>query len=135
MVTKMIFIDTGAFIAKYIKNDQHHTEATLKWKQIGEEKFYTSNHIIDETITLLSRKTNNLFALDKGKRILASPLFTILRSDLNDELIALKYFEKFADKKISFTDCLSISLMERYRINKIFTFDDHFKFHPKVELI
>jgi len=131
----MIFIDTGAFIAKYIKNDEYHIEATLKWKQISEEKLYTSNHIIDETITLLSRKTNNLFALDKGKRIFASPLFTILRSDLNDELIALKYFEKFADKKISFTDCLSMSLMERYRINKIFTFDEHFTFSSKVEVI
>jgi len=126
----MIFIDTGAFIARYIKNDNHHFEAINKWDNLikRKKKLFTSNHIIDETITFLARKTNYLLALDKGRRIYSSNLFDILRTNLEDEIRALRYFEKYADKKISFTDCLSMALIERYRISKIFTFDSHFKY-------
>lgn len=124
----MIFIDTGAFIAKYIKNDQYHKEALKKWELIINEKLFTSNHIIDETITLLARKTDHRFALEKGKIILTSKLFTILRTDIEDEFRALIFFEKFADKKVSFTDCLSMALIERYKIKTVFSFDGHFKY-------
>ena len=45
----MIFIDTGAFIAKYLANDQYHTVAIKRWNKIlDKNKLFTSNHIIDE---------------------------------------------------------------------------------------
>lgn len=125
----MIFIDTGPFLAKYIKNDQYHSLAVEKWKMVKKEnKVFTSNHVIDEAITLLSRKTDFYFAFEKAKRIYSTDRFTILRTDLEDELRALKYFKKYSDQKVSFTDCLSMSLIERYRIDKIFTFDRHFSY-------
>lgn len=125
---KMLFIDTGAFVARYVQKDQFHIEATRKWTAIAGRRLFTSNHIVDETITLLSRKTNHPFALDKGRRILASKAITILRTDAEDEFRALKFFEKYADQKVSFTDCLSLSLIDRHKLSTVFTFDEHFRY-------
>ncbi len=43
-----------------------------------------------------------------------------------DELAALDYFQKYADQSVSFTDCVSFVLMEKYRIPTAFSFDRHF---------
>jgi uncharacterized protein len=131
---KMIFIDTGPFIAKYVQKDHFHDEALEKWAAIANRKLFISNHILDEIITLLSRKTSHLFALDKGRRILASPAITILRTDAEDEFKAITLFEKYADKRVTFTDCLSLALIHRYRLRSVFTFDGHFRFF-KVEVL
>lgn len=124
----MIFIDTGAFIAKYIENDQYHSSALKKWNRIiDKNKLFTSNHIIDETITLLMRKTNSSFAVEKAKIFYQTEIFKILRSDVEDEIFALKLLEKYQKHEITFTDCLTIALMRRYNIKNVFTYDSHFK--------
>lgn len=53
-------------------------------------------------------------------------MLTILRPDVSDESAALDLFRKFADQKVSFTDCVSFALMRRHRLKKAFTFDRHF---------
>ncbi|MEW6482568.1 MAG: PIN domain-containing protein [bacterium] len=124
----MIFVDTSAFIARYIEKDQYHKKALIKWKKIiGKSKLYTSNHIIDETITLLLRKTTSTFAIEKAKILYTTKAFETMRSDIDDELMALEVLEKYKDQKLSFTDCLSVASMKRNKIRKIFTFDNHFK--------
>jgi predicted nucleic acid-binding protein len=35
-------------------------------------------------------------------------------------------FAKFADQRVSFTDCVSFILMRRHRLARAFTFDRHF---------
>ena len=44
-----------------------------------------------------------------------------------DELVSLKLFEKYADQKISFTDCVSFTLTRKVGLNRVFTFDKHFR--------
>ena len=50
----------------------------------------------------------------------------ILRPNQEDELAALRYFEKFADQKISYTDCVSFVLMKGKNLRHAFAFDRHF---------
>ncbi len=40
---------------------------------------------------------------------------------------AWKMFKKYEDKELSFTDCISFVLMKNLKLNKAFTFDEHFK--------
>lgn len=124
----MLFIDTGALIARYLKQDQHHDSAIRKWKKIqnSDEKCFTSNFVLDELFTLLARWTDYAFAAEKAHIIYASTTFKILRPDQVIEEQAIELFLKYADQKISFTDCVSFALMKHHKIKRAFSFDRHF---------
>ena len=125
----MIFIDTGAFLARYIERDQHHATAQRAWPELGgsRQKAFTSNFVLDETLTLLARRISYSFAAERAAFIWASDALTILRPEESDELAALDLFRKYADQKVSFTDCISFALMKRHRLRRVFTFDRHFQ--------
>ncbi len=124
----MIFIDTGAFIARYMKYDQYHQHAMKKWGSILKSPdLYTSNHVIDETITFLLRRTSPDFAVEKAEILLSTDVIHTLRNDQEDEQEALEILKRYKDQKLSFTDCITSALMKRYKIDRIFTFDSHFR--------
>lgn len=47
----MIFLDTGAFLARYVQRDQYHTQAIRHWRQLRRERrrCFTSNFILKDT--------------------------------------------------------------------------------------
>jgi uncharacterized protein len=124
----LIFVDTGAFIARYVQRDQHHDHALPVWKRIEREKerFCTSNFVIDELATLLARGSNYSFAAQKISSLYESEVITILRPSGAEEQRALEFFVKYADQEVSFTDCVSFALMQAHRITRVFCFDRHF---------
>lgn len=124
----MIFIDTGAFIGRYVARDQYHDRATECWSDIEppRDRLFTSNAVLSETFTLLGRFEGYAFAAQRAANIYSSGTLTILRSNHEDEVNALGFFRKFADQRVSFTDCLSFILMRKQRIARAFTFDRHF---------
>lgn len=86
----------------------------------------TSSYVLDETITLLARRTSYEFAAERARNLFKSNALSILRPDENDELAALQLFQKYADQIVSFTDCVSFVLMERRQIECAFSFDRRF---------
>jgi predicted nucleic acid-binding protein len=124
----VIYIDTGAFLARHLSRDQYHGQANSFWNSIKKkgEACTTSNFVLDETFTLLGRRAGYDFAAQRARNIYASEWLKILRSEKNDELRAIDYFEKYSDHCLSFTDCISIALMQRKKIKRVFTFDHHF---------
>lgn len=124
----MIFVDTGAFIARYDHADQHHLDAMAIWNKLakGSTRLLTSNFVLDETFTLIARRAGYAFAATTARAIYDSAAFTILRPDDEDERQALDWFTRFADQRVSFTDCVSFALMRRNRLKAAFAFDRHF---------
>jgi len=124
----LIFIDTGAFLARYVQRDQYHEQAVQHWRQIQLERrrCFTSNFVLDETFTLLARRTSYTFAALRATHLLQSSTLVILRPDQEDEYTAARHFQKYADQRVSFTDCISFALMEKYHLLHAFTFDQHF---------
>ncbi len=124
----MIFVDTGAFVARYIRQDGHHRKARRAWAEIdrSRSRCFTSSFVLDETFTLLGRRSSYSFAADRARALLRSEALTILRPDADDEGRGVDLFAKFADQKVSFTDCISFVLMRRQRLERAFTFDRHF---------
>lgn len=122
------YIDTGAFIARFMVADQFHLQALDVWEKLAKsaKTCVTSNHVLDETFTLLARRVSYAFSAEKAHLIYHSDLFQIVRSTQEDELLALGLFEKYADQSVSFTDCLSFVLMKKMRIQHVFSFDRHF---------
>jgi len=124
----MIYIDTGAFLARHLSKDQYHRQAISFWDQIRKknEKCVTSNFVLDETFTLLGRRAGYGFAAQRARNIYASESLDILRPSREDEMEAIGFFEKYSDHRLSFTDCVSFVLMKIKRVKRVFTFDHHF---------
>lgn len=125
----MIFVDTGAFVARFLERDQFHKAARSCWRKLAKQptRCFTSNLVLSETFTLLGRRASYSFACERARGLVTSKALTILRPDTEDDLRALDLFEKLADQRVSFTDCVSFQLMRRARIERAFTFDRHFR--------
>ena len=126
----MIFIDTGAFLARYVQRDQYHSPAIAHWHRLEQERrrCYTSTYVLDELFTLLARKTTYEFAATRAQKLLQSQALIRLRPEPEDEQAAVDFFRKFADQQVSFTDCVSFVLMRKNHLSQVFTFDQHFAF-------
>jgi predicted nucleic acid-binding protein len=70
----VIFVDTGAFIARHLRTDQYHLQAKKGWGTIARRgwRCVTSNFVLDETFTLLARRASYAFAVERARNILAS---------------------------------------------------------------
>ena len=60
----MIFVDTGAFLARYLARDQYHQRAVEGWRLLGRHRSVTTAHVLDEVFTLLGRRAGNAFAAE-----------------------------------------------------------------------
>lgn len=125
----MIFVDTGAFLARHLSRDQHHVEAVAGWQALAqaETDCCTSHFVLDELFTLLGRRAGYAFAVERARAIYASSVLTILRPDRDCEIAAIDWMARYADQSVSFTDCISFQLMRLNRIDTAFTFDRHFE--------
>ena len=125
---KRLFVDTGAFIAREIGGDQHHESASRAWREIekGNYQLFSSEHVFDESATLIARRTTYAWAADWGNDVMEIGI-DWLRADAAEWKQALLLMKKFADQGVSFTDCLSAVLMKRAGIKLVFGFDRHFE--------
>jgi hypothetical protein len=125
-----IFIDTGVFVALRNADDEFHTRGKELMKRALKCEFgtaFTSDYVLDEAITTaLVRTKRHDLAVDIGKYIIESQRITKLYT--TEEIIAMawKKFQTFKDKPMSFTDCVSLALMEKNRIKQIMSFDSGF---------
>jgi len=124
----VIFIDTGAFVARYVERDQYHAQAAEYWSHIRRSGLacLTSSFVLNETFTLLSRRATYEFAAERARNLYASSILEVLRPTEEEEVAAIEYLEKYADQQVSFTDCISFALMRARDIRDVFTFDRHF---------
>ena len=125
-----VFIDTGVFVAARNKSDVNHKRAIELLREALQGKYgaiYTSDYIFNEAVTVaLIRTGKPEIALDIGNFILSSKKLKILHVDHTVFIEAWKNFNKYMNKRLSFTDATSITLIERYGIKQIMSFDKHF---------
>ena len=129
-----LFLDTSAFVAIEDTDDNNHQKSLELREQIREGKtpfrrLYTSNYIVDETLTLLRYHCGHRVAVTFRKTLEASKVVEILWVTEPLEATAWKVFEKRSDKDYSFTDCTSFALMDAEAIRNAFAFDEHFSQH------
>jgi len=124
---KRIFIDTGAFLAREIRADQHHEAAMVLWDQLASSavSLFSSEHVLDETASLLARRTSYAFASGWVEDALASGI-QWLQTGSKDLSRSSGHMSKFADQGVSFTDCISFTLLKREKIRLVAGFDHHF---------
>ncbi len=127
-----LFLDTGAFIAREKSDDKYHRAALTTFSDISAgrlpyRRFYTSNFVLNETVTLLLYRSGPTAAKEVLKRMRASPNLRILHVTSEVEGRADELFERFAQSRVSYTDCTSKALMEQESIDTAFSFDRDFR--------
>ena len=127
MGNKYFFINTGAFYAFVDKKDDEHKEVVNILKNRN-ERFITSNYIIDELITLFRFRG---IPFEKFCSFIDSlwneEICNILRVTREIDFTAWKLLRKYKDHDFSFTDCTSFILMQQYGMKKVYSMDKHFQ--------
>lgn len=123
------FIDTWGWIVLEDRLDPSH-ERTVKcyekaWKEQG--TVWTSDFVLDETLTFLFMRRPFAEARRFARGILASPSIRIESVTRQRFQAAFGLRERFSDKpKISFTDLTSMAIMSELKITNVVTADAHF---------
>lgn len=127
-----VLIDTWGWISLYNKREKKHEEVNNWYRGFRRQHgiIYTTDYVLDETFTLLFRRTPFDLAaeamttideaIDKGYLVLER--ITPDRFEKTKKL-RLKYRDK---NLISFTDLTSAVVMIEKEIETILTEDDHF---------
>ena len=125
-----LFIDTGIFVAAVNIADKNCERAKELLEKVLEGEFgavYTSDYVIDETITATLARTKKLeLAIGVGEYVLGTPRIRKLRvsEDVFDS--AWGKFKSLGGRPMSFTDCTSLALMEKSGVRNIASFDSGF---------
>jgi uncharacterized protein len=82
--------------------------------------------VFDETLTLVRRRLDHARAKAVARRLRSSPSVVLLHIGEEDFAAGLEWFERYADKTFSFTDCVSFAVMRRMKLKTALTFDQHF---------
>lgn len=128
-MSRTLFIDTGAFYARYVARDQYHDNAVSLWKKIEKERppLVTTNFVLEELVSLLIYRFGSQDGLQAAREIYASHAFEIVHVSLEIELEGFEWIGRFTDQKFSMTDACSFALMASRRLKTAFTFDHHFE--------
>ena len=127
----MIFIDTGAWIALSDRKDQYHRDAIVIYTRLKQKKelLLTTDYIIDETVTRLRYDigySTTIKFLDLIERTKKTDVLTVIRIDDNLFQEAKLLFQKYDSVILSFTDCTSFAVCQKYKIRETLAFDQHF---------
>jgi predicted nucleic acid-binding protein len=129
----MLFVDTWGWVVLHNKRETKHDEVKAFYRQyrLSGANIYTTDYVLDETLTLLFRR----LPLDLAKTSMKSINDAIEQGYLHLEWMSAPRFEetkvlrlRFDDKpRISFTDLTSMVVMKELGVKDIVTGDEHFE--------
>lgn len=122
----MVFVDTGAWFAKFVPEDPQHARVEA-WFNSTPEPLITTDYCIDETLTLLVARQRLARALVAGRALFDPNVTRIHFVTQNQIERAWILFQQRAVAGWSFTDCTSKIVMDDLDIRSAATLDEHFR--------
>ena len=122
----MIFVDTGAWYARYVADDVDH-ESAVQWFASVPDRLVTTDYVVDELLSLLKARGYSDIALAIGAPLIAGSACRLEYVEPPDVARAWIVFATYRDKEWSFTDCVSRVVMERLGVTTACAFDRHFR--------
>lgn len=88
---------------------------------------FTSNAVIDETVTFILYETgNHTFAEEILHFLTSSRFLQVLYIDESIHEDACNIFGRYKNQMFSMVDCTSFAVMKKYKIKTALTLDKHF---------
>ena len=127
----VVFLDTGFLLAVKNKDDKNFEIAQSWMRRFLKNEFgeiITSTLVFNELVTLaLVRIKRPDFAINLGNFLLKSRKIKVISLTDEDFKNSWEIFQKYKDKRLSFTDCAILTHCTRLNCNFLATFDKHFK--------
>lgn len=129
-----VFVDTGVFYAHHDTDATRHDVGVSALDDVLQSTEYgqvlTSEYIYDEVVTLAHRRTGNISdGIEVGRRIRGEgypDAIDILSSSPGLFEDAVAVYEEYADHEFSFTDAMTVAMVEHHGVDAVLSFDDDF---------
>lgn len=127
-----VFIDTSAWISYSLSRQPQHSTIKDLIKQLIKNNalIYTSNDIVDETITRLLYDTDIKITkkfIDFLQTYIENRSLIQLWVDEEIQSEAFELVQKFAEHKLSLTDATTIALVKKFSIESVISLDSDFR--------
>ena len=122
-----LLADTSALLALFMRDDRHHGAAAEFVRGHPEARLVMTELILAEVVTLLRGRAGAEKAVAAARDLLRSRRYELIFSDSEILTAAFARMARFADKRLSLTDCASFEVMERLALEAAFTFDRDFR--------
>lgn len=125
---KQIFADTFYWVALINKKDNWHQRVIEVTSTLKNVEIVTTDEVLIEVLNFLSatvslRGRTVQFVDD----IMQNTHIKVIPQNRESFLQGLNLYRRRLDKEYSLTDCISMTVMQRLKINEVLTHDHHFK--------
>lgn len=129
-----VFVDTGVFYAHHDTSATRHETGVAALNQVLRAAEYgrvmTSDYVYDEVVTLTQKRTGSVDeGVAIGRRIRGEgypDAIELLYASPTLFDTAVETYETYSDQNLSFTDAMSVAMIEHHDIDAVLSFDDDF---------
>jgi hypothetical protein len=122
-----LLADTSALIALFLPDERNHRRAADVGRRRPEPDFVLTELILGELATRLRVLAGARRAVEIANDVLISSRYQLVFTDRELLNGGLTKMARFADKRLSLTDCVSFDLIEKLGLPAAFTFDRDFR--------
>ncbi len=124
----MIFVDTTIWASAIDTSDTLHKDGSAVLKALAEGTLpsaLTTDFVLDETLTLLKMRGGRPDSIARAiASIMSSPNLNLVYVDDSLFEAGLRTFQKY--ERLSFTDAVTLAIMQQRKIKEIFSHDADF---------
>lgn len=124
---RALYVDTGIWLALLDGADPLHSRARSILEANRTFPFYSTDQVLSETVTLVRRELGPGRAASFGRDFLEGRIGTLVHCELSDWNEAFGVIQKYGDQKVSAAGATSVAVIRRMNIEKVASFDKHFK--------
>jgi predicted nucleic acid-binding protein len=122
-----VIADTSGLYAVVDRSDPYYGRAANFLKaHAAVGSLLVSNHVFDETMTLVKARLGMQVALQLGLRLRNSRFVEMVIFSAAEEQETWRIFGHYTDKEWSYTDCACLVLARQRNVQEAFSFDQHF---------
>jgi len=124
---KVVFADTGYWVALLDPNDSLHEKAIATSRELGKFRQLTTEMVLDELMAALSQLPLRALVTRGVEAIRTNPNVEVVPQTSIQFREAFELYKRMADKEWSLTDCASFELMKARGISEALAHDLHFE--------
>jgi predicted nucleic acid-binding protein len=122
-----LLADTSALLALAFPDDRHHAAAVAFLREHPGARLVLTELILAEVATRIRARAGAARAVAAARSLLDSRRYELVFVDSDLVRAGLDLMARFADKRLSLTDCASFELMDRLGLESAFAFDSDFR--------